>query len=188
MSQFIILTLPRSRSAWMAWYLSYLPAQVGHDLLIQCDTVADFGWLLGQVTGTVETGAMMGWRLIRARLPEAKLITVHRPLDQIHDSFKRLGLVLVPGELEVRAEMLAQLAEQPGVESIPFAALDDPLCAQWLFEHCLETEWDRDWWLKARGVNIQIDMGARLQWLGQRQPQLAALKAEVQAETRRLMI
>lgn len=184
---FIIFSLPRSRSAWLAWYLSYPPAEVGHDLLVGCRSVSDFETQLAMLRGTVETGAMLGWRLIKHRLPHAKLLIVLRPIAEVHDSFRKLGFEIEPGELEFRAELLTQLSLEPGVDTITFEDLDDPVCCQWLFETLLEEEWDRAWYYKARAVNIQIDFPARLAVLQSRRPALEALKAEVQTETRKIM-
>ncbi len=184
---FIVLTLPRSRSAWLAWYLSYPPAEVGHDILVSCRSIADFEAKLDTVRGTVETGAMLGWRLIRHRLPHAKLLVILRSVEEVKASLRRLGFEPVAGELEFRAEMLAQLSAEPGVETITYSDLDDPVCCHWLFEHLLEEEWDRAWYYKARPINVQIDFSARLVQLRRNQPALAALKSEVEAETRRLL-
>src|SRR5258706_14140274 len=144
---FIILTLPRSRSAWLAHFLSYPPATCGHDVAVSCESISDF---LCQfdcgMSGTVETGAVVAWRLIRHRLPKAKIVTIRRPIGEVRTSLAKLGIYPVEGELESRSAMLDMLSVEPSVHSLDFRDLDDPDCCGRLFEHCLEMEFDHQWW------------------------------------------
>lgn len=186
--QFLIFSLPRSRSAWLAWYLSYPPAEVGHDLLVGCKSVSEFETRFSTLRGSVETGAMLGWRLIRRRLPDVKLLVVFRSVEQVMASFAKLGIQIDRAELEFRFDLLIQLAAEPGVEAVHFDQLDDPICGKWLFEYCLEEEWDWSWFSRASRTNIQIDFPNRLAQLYANQTALAGLKSEVEVESRKLMI
>lgn len=187
---FIILTLPRSRSAWLAHYLNYAPARrCGHDIAIECSTIDEFlnplvdGWM----HGTVETGAVVAWRLLMARLPEAKFIVIKRPLSEVQASLAKLNVSLVAGELEARAMLLELASQQPGVVTLQYSELDYPETCQRLFEYCLEIPWDEEWYKQTVRFNIQIDMPARLQQLAKNRLQLDALQAQVLVETSKLL-
>lgn len=186
---FLILALPRSRTAWLAHYLrqggNY---QVGHDIVIECDHIGQFvdSYANGLV-GSVETGAVVGWQLIRSLLPDLQLVTVHRPLDEVLLSLARFGIKPDEAEMEAREAMLEACAASPGVESIDWTDLDEPDCCKWLSDLLLGPDaWDPVWDETMSQINIQIDMGRRLTRLLQRSEALAGLRNEVLAETAKI--
>src|ERR1700743_833304 len=103
---FVVFALPRSRTAWLAHWLS-LQQDVGHDISILCDSPEDFfrQFAEGKMRGCVETAAIDAWRLIRARMPEARFVTIRRPLGAVRVSLLKFGLDPGP-ELELRDSML----------------------------------------------------------------------------------
>lgn len=178
---FIILSLPRSRSAWLAHFLSYPPGTVGHDMAVVCETFDQFIEPLasGQCLGTVETGAVIAWQLIRHRLPGARLVVVRRRVDDVMASFSKLGLTPDRSELEGRAELLDLVSGLPGVNTIRYEGLAVESCCAWLFEYCLGRAHEPGWWARLAELNIQIDMKARLQQLVDGHDRIERLKAEV---------
>jgi|SRR6185437_10728215 len=184
---FMILSLPRSRSAWLAHYLNYGSRRCGHDLAIQADTIEQFlGAYQQGLWGTCETGAVVAWRLIRHLAPELRLVTVHRPLIEVCRSLEARGLVPRLDELAQREAALEALAKQPGVHSLDFRDLASVDACGWLFEHCLELEFDPEWYARCSILNIQVDLVAREAQLRARAPAIAGLMAEVRRETLRL--
>lgn len=183
---FFVLSLPRSRSAWMSHYLSYDGARVGHDTLVECDNVAQFLSQFSEsgLAGSCETGAMVGWRLLKQKLPEARICVVLRDVADVAVSLAKQGLLVDTRELEARAAMLEMLAEQPGVLVLEYDELSLPEVAGALFEFCLERPFDFGWWERMENINIQLDFGARVDRLRSRAPALAALKAEVISMTK----
>lgn len=187
---FVVFSLPRSRSAWLAHFLSYPPAgkAVGHDTLVECKSMAEF--LLpfdnGALAGTVETGAILGWRLIRAKMPRAKFVVLRRPVHEIANSLARFGIKLTEEELLARAGMLDAVARAPGTFVIDSSDLDDPNCAEFLFEELLEVEFDFGWWERCQRINIQVNMQERLDLLSKNYEQLERLKLEVVLATSKL--
>lgn len=182
---FIILSLPRSRSAWLAHFLRYAGTVVTHDLATECSSISEFKAKLRLVDGTTETGAVLGWRLIRAELPEAKLVVIRRDFREVGASLSRW--VDPPWEdLVQRAVMLDAVSDLPGVLSIEYPALEDPMVCKMLFEHCLDLPFDWGWWGQLQSTNIQVDMGARLRHLATNHQKLEAFKQEVAQRTRSL--
>ena len=181
---FIVVSLPRSRSAWMAHFLAFGGRYaVGHDTLVECNSIAQFISGFRLMAGTCETGAVLGWRIIRQVMPEVKLVTVRRPVHEVAASFARFGIPVDEKELEARAAMLDALAQQPGVLALEYDTLSHHEICQQLFSFCLGEELPDDWYSLLVQTNIQIDMNARMQQLIRRQPQIAALKAEVLARS-----
>lgn len=178
---FIVLSLPRSRSAWVARFLSYDGRKCGHDLATECESVAEFvARLRGEYAGTAETGAVIGWRALRTLIPEAKLAVIRRPVQEVYDSLARFGLgsKMLLDELRERDAMLDQVARLPGVLSINFADLEGISACQNLFEHCLGAPFDWECWEGLAGVNVQIDVPTRMQYLIDNADRIAALKQD----------
>lgn len=179
---FLILSLPRSRSAWMAHYLNYPPRRVGHDILTECKSIGDFIGSFADsklMWGTVETAGMWGAKLYGRLLPDVKIVTVHRPIEEVWNSFKRLNVTVDVNWLKEANDYLDLCSHLPGAESIDFEELDKKKVCKWLFEHCLELPFDEDWYEEYKKLNIQIDMRARLQQIFENDKDLKALKKEV---------
>jgi len=179
---FFILTLPRSRSKWLSVFLSYPGhAPCGHDLAVECDSVADFLTAVSLRSGTVETGAVLGWHRLVERFPKSAFLAVHRPVNEIHASLKKQGVDVPYAELTRRAQMLEDFSTFPGVMSCSFSELDSPKICGSIFERCLKRTFDPIWHARLAGENIQIDLKARVARLRNRAQALERLKAEVTA-------
>lgn len=185
MAKFIIFALPRSRTKWLSEWLSFSGRYaVGHDLTVDCSSIADFEDALDAVDGTVETGAIIGWRLLLARRPDLRVLTVTRPTWEVIYSLQRLGLVGIDQtELMFRAEMLRALALQTGVENFSFDELRGEAACARLWEFALRRDFDYEWWLEMRDRNIQINMRERIARLSANAPGIASLKSEILAAT-----
>ncbi len=188
MAKFMVLALPRSRTAWMAEWLSFDGRfAVGHDLAVECSDLQDFEDGIDAVDGTIETGAVLGWRLLRAWYPELRLATVHRPVNEVLTSFAKLGLGMPnASDMEARAQMLSALSREPGVQTLAFGDLNLEAPAARLWEHLLGIDWDFEWWRDCCGRNVQIDMAARLRRLAANAPGLDRLKLEIVYEVGQL--
>ena len=187
MPPFLILALPRSRTVWLSHLLTYGPARCEHDFIAQCGTINQFVGAFGPqgLAGSCETAAMLGWKVIKLRMPTARLVLVRRPLDEVAKSLRQaclevgIDLPVPMAELELRDSMLDALARVPGVKSFDFIELEDEQACKWIFEHCLETQWDREHWQRLAQVNIQVDLRARFEYLASVAPRLEALRREV---------
>lgn len=178
---FIVFSLPRSRSKWLSVWLAAQGARVGHDLGIECGSVGDFLARLGALEGTCETGAMFGWRLLRAMLPRARFITIHRPKAEVLASLARFGLRGLEEEIERREAMLQVIAQQPGTMSFHYDELDELEACQRLWIQTIGPGFCPEQWLEYDRCNVQVDMPRHLWKIAQNAPGIAALKAEVLA-------
>ncbi len=186
---FVILSLPRSRSAWLSHFLRYGGRTVGHDILIDCRSVADFprAFEMG-LDGTCETAAMLGWQLIRHLMPKARLITIHRPVAEVEKSLAAAGFPVDSEELEIREALLESASRAPGVRRFEYSALADPMVCKELFELALgpRLEFDLAWWNYCAGVNIQVNAAERLAKLAKAGHRMAVLKSEARCALERL--
>ena len=160
---FLVLSLPRSRSAWLAHYLSYPLARplqlVGHDILIECDSVDKFlDSYKNGMWGTCETNGAFLWRLVRQEMPECKVLLVRRPLIEAYQSFAATGFMPDLSEMAAIDAMLDAAAQDPKIVTVPYSTLSEPTVGKMLFEHLLELEFDFDWWARTVQLNITVDM------------------------------
>ena len=182
---FLVFGLPRSRTAWLSHFLAPSPGAVGHDTGIDCKSIGDFiGQFYGRdrLAGTCETGAMMAWRVIKHRMPEAKLVVIQRPTADVAFSLGRCGLF--PGllELEHRKTYLEAISRLEGTKTLSFQQLERKDVCEHLYEFCNGEQAPEGRWEYFADFNIQVDMQKRMQKLKANAEAIAGLKASVMRE------
>lgn len=175
MTPFVVFSLPRSRSAWLAWFLTYGDWHCGHDELRHCRSLDDVAsWLAQPCTGTVETAAAPFWRL----LPQGvRVATLRRPVPEVVASYRRAGLVFEDAVMTRLIERLDRKLDQiearlPDVLHLEYAQLEDEEACARAFEHCLGLPHDHAWWERSAAVNVQVDMSHLLRHVVAFRPQL----------------
>jgi hypothetical protein len=148
----------------MVHFLNYPMARplqrVAHDVAPLCKSVGNFikAYTEEGMWGSIEQSGAIGWQVIRKELPDLKTIVVRRPLQEVYNSLVNLGIQPHMSNLAELNELLNVISAQPGVHSINSSALDSPMMCRWLFEYCLELEFDFDWWAHWAPLNVQINM------------------------------
>lgn len=173
MRPFIIYALPRSRTAWMAQFLSYGDWTCHHEVAILMREVLDIPGLFapGRV-GAVETAAAQGWHLIDHYVPGIRSVVVRRPTDDVVRSMMAVDLrgVAVYDEARLRRimaygnRMLDQISARQGVLTLSFDDLGTEAGCARLFEFCLPYKFDLAWWLKQRGENVQVSVADMIEY------------------------
>lgn len=180
MAPFIVFSLPRSRSTWLAAALSHMGGEpVGHDIGIECATPEEFQASLRRMAGTCETGAAFAWPLIRREMPDARLAVVRRDFHEVAESLAKHGLVDQTDEMRIRALQLDALSDQPGVFTIDYHEMDGSRGVA-LAQFCVgATRYDAKRWHGYKCVDVQVNIPTVLARLAHNAPRIAALKAEV---------
>ena len=139
----------------------------GHDEMRHVRSMEDVRcWFSAPCTGSVETAAAPFWRLLPAGV---RVVTVHRPVDEILPSLRRAGMqfdeAIMRRHLAYLASKLRQIERRlPDVLSLSYADLaTEEGCAR-LFEHCLPYQHDSAWWQAMAPINMQINLGHALHW------------------------
>lgn len=192
---FIVYALPRSRTAWLAEFLSYKDWQCGHEQAIFLRSVDDIKRLFSLPnTGAVETAAAQAWRIIHHHVPNIKAVVVRRPIDDVMRSMVNIDL---QGEayydvprlrkvMEYGNRMLDEISEQPGVLTVDFDDLSTIQGCKAIFEHCLPYEFDRGWWEFMVDQNIQVDVLSVIRLYHENRPQIEGFKKHLWREMRHL--
>lgn len=175
---FVVYGLPRSRTAWLAHWLGR-PHPVGHDLAIHADTAQQFlDSIWHDRAGTCETAAVKAHKLLRIAMPNAKFMTIRRPVAEVAASLTRFGITGQDEELALRDRLLDE-AEADGAVRVDYHTLGDVNVCAGIWEYLLETPFDFALWRLYHPTRIQVDMPARLARLDARREQIARLEAEV---------
>jgi GNAT superfamily N-acetyltransferase len=178
---FVILALPRSRTAWLSAFLSYGDVACGHDEVRHWRSLDDIGaWLNQPCTGTVETAAAPFWRLLE-RFGEVKVATVRRPVPEVVASLQ----AAMPGTFETGTATAAmrrldrkldQLERRrPDVVSVTFDELRTEAGCRRLWEHCMPYPFDAEWYARLAPVNLQVSLPKVLRYFEAHKPQLVKL-------------
>lgn len=181
---FLVLGLPRSRTAWLSRFLSYGDWKCGHDELRHARSLDDAStWFSQPCIGSVETAAAPWWRLLDHVAPGARVAVVRRPVSEVVDSIMRvMGDAMDRAALTTAMAYLDRKLDQiearlPDVLSVNFHDLGDERVCALLFEHCLPLRHDHAHWAALADENIQIDLPAMMRYAQAYRPALDKLAA-----------
>lgn len=168
----------------MAHWLSDNDLFVGHDVGIECKSVADFaGRFSAGLDGSCETGSMFAWRLIRREIPGIKFVVIRRQRAAVAASLARFGLTGFEAELEARDRYLDEIEVQPEAIRVDFQmTAHQDVCRDILAHVSRETKFDYAKWADWNGLNVQVKMDERLERLVENAHHIEAMKAEAQRE------
>lgn len=193
---FIIYALPRSRTAWLANFLSYKEYKCHHEQAIfmrNMDNVKEF--FSRPFIGSSETAAAPGRKLILSVVPNMKEVVILRPVNEVVDSMMNVdvgGVASYDREklqkgMEYGDRILRKIAKDPNVLTISYADLDKQETCAAIFEHCLPYKFDKSWWESLKDKNIQADAKAVLGYYFKNRAPIEAFKKYCKSELRRLM-
>lgn len=169
---FLVMGLPRSRTAWLSKFLTYGPWVCGHDQIRYFRSLEDIkSWLSQPFIGSAETIAPLYWRLIPRFMADGRVLIIRRPVAEVVESILKQGLVGIdrPKLLTNMLRMDAKLdqAEQrlPNCISINFDELDDQEICKIAFEHCVGLPFNMAWWNYWGQINVQVSMDATMRYM-----------------------
>lgn len=181
MTPFLVLALPRSRTAWLSRFLNYGPWTCWHEQARYLRNVSDARtWLAQPYTGTAETSIARWWRLLPIIRPDVRLLVIRRPIDEVIESLMRIeigdGRVFDRRKLETQMgkfdRSLDQIERHLPALSIRYQDLETEDACRQAFEHCLGLPHDHGWWEALAPVNVQCDMRALVRYATAFAPQM----------------
>ena len=167
MKTFFILSLPRSRTAWLANFLTYENAYCFHEGLLESSRVAALSRLFAStgkpIVGNSDCGNVLFVDELRASFPEAKLVIVERPLGEVVDELNDMGLSnFDPETLEYADHQLALAKRTQTALVVKFRDMDENACRH-IWHHCIGTPFDENRWRMLDGLDIQIILSKKLE-------------------------
>lgn len=156
-----VLGTPRSRTAWLATFLSYQGVEVEHEASSLWKGLADLdAAMLRPSYGVSDTCLGLLWKHLTGK--GQKVVVIRRSLPKVQESFHKLGINTDMGMLELLDRHLQEAGYFLTKHSYWFEDLHSEEVCKRIFEYCLEKPWDREWWLGLRGKNIQCDVESML--------------------------
>ena len=180
--KYLVLSLPRSRSAWLSVFLSN-GGTCGHDMATLCPSTAEVRRVWSTVEGSCETGAMIAGPLLKKWFPETTFMVIRRDTQEVIDSLRYfLGPYFDAGEIRARAAMLDKFAADNKIAAVDYVALADKTMCEALFLHLTGRYCPAGWWDRMARLNIQIDNKSWLRMLIQNRSRLQKLKDDLARE------
>jgi hypothetical protein len=192
MNPFIVCTLSRSRTRWLAELLTLLGWTCHCEVAIGMREVDDIARFFGRgYTGTAETAVAPGWELLRHYVPDIRGVVVRRPVEDAIASMRAAlaGVVTYDPDalrrnISAGARALDRMARTPGVLSVEFADLErEDVCAA-IFQHCLSLPMPHEHWAALRGRNIQVNVRSMFDYYERNRVGIDGFKLACKADLR----
>lgn len=192
---FIIHALGRSRTAWLASFLSYGRWECLHEQAIHLREIADVERFFSRPrTGYSETAASFGWPLILHARPDTCQVVVRRDPAEAAEAmaaqYQKNGLdydaAAMASVFKRGSAVLDRIGDLPGVLSVPYEELQTEDGCRAIFEKCLPYKWDREWWLQLRDAKIETDVPRMVRYYQENRPAIENFKRLCRRELLRL--
>lgn len=155
---FLIVGLPRSRTAWLSNWLTYGKSFCFHEPLLGCDSLAAFQQKFDvpyEVVGAADTGAIFWLEQILMLAPDTKLIIVERPVEDCIQSLDATGIPYDEA-LVYQAAKLLERARQYDNMWVPFHSLDADHVGASIWHHCVGDGFDVNRFRMLRDLRVEI--------------------------------
>lgn len=196
MKPFIIYALPRSRTAWLSKFLTYGDWTCHHEMAGYIHKVEDIKHFFACPNiGTAETGAILGWRLIKHYAPTIRTVVIRRPVEDVVQAMLAIDMAGLAkfDEHKLRVAMLrADRALQDisrycdDALTVDYAALDERFACRKVFIHCLGERMPLEWYERWKDENVQVNVPAA--WINyqKNREKIDQFKRECYRDLRRL--
>lgn len=181
-SPFLVMALPRSRTAWLSKFLTFRPWVCGHEQIRYFRTLEDAKtWFMQPYIGSSETLAGPFWRLLPRFAPNCRVLIVRRPIRDVVESTMKFNLLgvdrnrLTESMKRLNAKLDQVESRYHNCLSVNFDELGDIEVARLIFEYCLGMQMPDQWFNMLNPVNIQIDIDAALRYVWTHSVPLARL-------------
>lgn len=164
MNNFFIISLPRSRSAWLSNLLTFGDSFCFHEGFVGCDSLKALRGKM-EATGfkTVGNSDCMNILLIENILeefPDAKFVFVHRPKEQVIEELRSLGLN-ENGFIEIAVQKMESL-NHLGIHFHYDDLKDQSICEE-IHEYCTGQKLNNDRWELLDKLDISIFLGRKIE-------------------------
>ncbi len=158
---FLVFSLPRSRSAWLSNLLTYDGAFCGHELMAEFPTPEALSQALTSSEmvffGNADTSQSLHFERLVELMPEAKMVAIMRPVEEVMASVEKLGLPCSRERMQPFVEAMERVADAPDVLTVNYGDLSDEGVCESIVRHCCPGIWhDHKRCQMLQDFNIQI--------------------------------
>lgn len=158
---FFIFALPRSRTAWLANFLTYDGSYCFHEALMYCRRVDDlrnmFYAVHRRAVGNSDCANALLFNQIVSVFPNAKLIVIERPLDECIESAKAANIAGYDSPvMHMTHEMLQEIKRKHKCLVVDYHRLDKSACeAIWQYINP-RVQFDGERWEMLNDLEVSI--------------------------------
>lgn len=162
MRTFFIFSLPRSRTAWLANFLTHGDAHCFHEALISCHRASDLRPIFEEakkpIVGNSDClNALVADDLLTA-FPESRLVVIERNIEEVEESLSALGS-WDRSMIAWMREGLEHVKAKHGPLVVPYETLGTPDGCKQVWDHCIGgTPFDYARWETLDALNVQVDL------------------------------
>ena len=176
MTPVFILSLPRSRTAWLATFFCHGDTYALHEGLIQCASVPELKTLMESTGRSVvvnsDCGNVLFLEEIRKTFPQAKYIVIERPYEEVAQELADMG-VPDKGEVLLSLNLLEEAKEELKPLVIQYHALNQEACAA-MCEY-IGIPFDAQRWAMLDGMDIKLIWQKKVQYVNDNVSRIASL-------------
>lgn len=160
-----LVCLPRSRSAWLASFLSK-GASTWHDPLVQCASISELRRKIEApgVRFVADTSAAFFLPALHEEFPEAKYLFVQRDPSEVRKSLSAAGMSAADVSTHFRYFNGAceyATARELDVECVSYNSMNDKLRSIWRFV-CGMQPFDEAYAARMAGTNVQVSVADQI--------------------------
>lgn len=160
MNTFFILSLPRSRTAWLANFLTYEDSFCFHEALSTAGSIRGLRRMFErtgkEIVGNSDCANILLLPRLMEEFPDAKYVIIDRYAGDVAESLESVGLPY-DENVQMSKRLLDEAIQNLDCLIIDYDYLDEDACRE-LWNYCIGTEFDRKRWEMLDGMNITIDM------------------------------
>ncbi|HUY04996.1 MAG TPA: hypothetical protein VMV33_17090 [Rhodocyclaceae bacterium] len=161
MVPYVILGLPRCRTAWLARFLSTPERPCLHEPSRRYKDVEDLRAALADDAAAISDSMLtMRWRQILRWRPDCRIVVVHRPVSEVVTSAAWVGLAH-PNFRPLLLSLTRRIAELQAVGmvlSVPFASLAHEAVCGSVYEFCRQQPMSSSHWRFWAGTKVEADV------------------------------
>lgn len=156
---FLVCGTPRSRTTWLARFLSYEGTVCEHEPSLRFHSRGDIATYFSRPNIGASDSPMTFLACdAKARIPNLKVVVVERPLDEVKQSGRERGLVFQDWFLARLSQEIAIVKAELDPLVVTFRDLEDRATCAAIFEYCLDQPFVFHWWHSLRHENIQSNI------------------------------
>lgn len=155
---YFILGLPRSRTTWLSVFLSHGRGMCHHEKSIEFSSLAELKEYCDEhpEDGIADTFLIVLWKELRQMFQEARIVVIHRPLEQVIQSHTRLGLGIK--YLVEESRLMEETRQDKEILHIEYGELAKPEVCRQIYKHCVGVDVDSAWLAACQEYRIETDL------------------------------
>lgn len=179
MKTFFVLSLPRSRTAWLANLFTYENSYCFHEGLLDVPSPHHLKKLFERtgkpIVGNSDCGNIFFTDELMDMFPDATFVVVKRDVDRVLNELREMGSFFGEVDHVLHADMLLrQFTRHHDCLTVDFDNLDKKTCAR-LWRECVGTPFDDRRWEMLDGLDIQIIINKKIEQMREREQNILSM-------------